>query len=80
MKTTIAAALFSLALTLNAAPVCTIGSGQHAWSGSPSDLAVIQSVWEREAAEKARQPFPNGAPESAPWSSLVVCSESPASR
>lgn len=56
------------------APVCRIGSGPGAWSGSLADAAAIEAVYQRDAAVSAGRAFASGAPQASPWSSLVVCS------
>lgn len=73
---TVAAFLLSVALFVQPGPVCTIGSGANAWSGSPADLAQIQAVHERDQAEAAGREFPHGGPRPSPWSGLVRCSAS----
>lgn len=47
------------ALSVHAAPVCTIGSGSAAWSGSPAELATIEAVHQQREAEKAHSYLPN---------------------
>lgn len=69
----IAALLVSVALLIEAAPVCRVGSGANAWSGSLADLATIEAVHQRQQASEARQAYPQGAPEASPWSALVTC-------
>lgn len=64
----------ALAMLMTTAPadvVCRIGTTQV---GGMADLATIQAVHERQAAESAGQAFTGGAPTVAPWVGLVRCS------
>lgn len=64
-----------LSVQMWAAPVCSVGNGSSAWSGSPADLAGIEAVYQREQAQKDNRAYPQGAPEPSPWSALVACRE-----
>lgn len=67
MHAPVIAALLMLAVQTEA--VCRIGS----WTGTPAELAAIEAVYQREAAERAGQAFPSGAPQPSPWSQLAHC-------
>lgn len=68
----VAVAMLSL---VDVAPVCRVGTGAGAWTGSPVDLAMIEARYQREQAEGDRRAYPTGAPEPSPWTAFVTCRE-----